>query len=185
MYAGANDNRLPYPNASYGSGEAKYCWFNALDPHMLGSMTATNKASEKLHLIKQDPIITKLATRSMTWFSDAHTFKMNEWLSYAKDGSAAADIFWSLDDFADASKTVLLFDGKAEFSRLANGDPNAQAKQTQGTEGDVMRRHANKANVLFVDGHAELRDEKAQTTGDGWGWKVNETRLTWKPWSPP
>jgi prepilin-type processing-associated H-X9-DG protein len=48
-----------------------------------------------------------------------------------------------------------------------------------------MRRHGAKANVLFVDGHCELRDEKAQTTGDGWGWKVNETRLTWKPWAPP
>jgi prepilin-type processing-associated H-X9-DG protein len=186
MYAGANDNKLPYPNASYGpSDEAKYCWYNALDPHLLGMSAATVKTNEHLHAVKQDPIIGQLAKRGSTWATDAQTLKMNEWLSYARNGSGVADVFWTVDEFANPGMTVLLFDGKAELSRLADGSPSSTAKQTQGTEGDVMRRHGAKANVLFVDGHAEIRDEKVQTTGDGWGWKVNETRLTWKPWSPP
>lgn len=179
MYADANADRFPYPNANYnGLGDDSddvLCWFNALDPYLLSLTAATNKASEHLHLVKQDPIIKRLGTN---WLANAHTFKMNEWMGQ-KDGGGAK-YFWCLGELQNSSITVLVFDGKAEKSADPNDPP---ANQTEGTEGDVMRRHANQANVLFVDGHASLRDEKHQTTGDGLGWKVNETRLLWKPWT--
>lgn len=184
LYAADNHTRLPFSNASYGgSGEnPELCWFNALDPHLDGSLVATNKASERLSLMKQDPIIKKLGVQ---WLSDAHTLKMNEWLTLDRNGTTGSKYFWALSDFSKPSQTVLLFDGKAESNKDASGLPGIVAKQTQGTEGDVMRRHSNRANVLFVDGHVVLRNEKYQTTGDRLGWKVNETSLIWKPWLNP
>lgn len=186
-YAETNEGCLPYPNASYGGPDAhpETCWFNALDPQLFGMLPATSKSTERLHLAKQDPVIQMLGRKSPQWSTNAHTLKMNEWLTRAPDGTTDSEHFWRLEEFRNACLTVLLFDGKAETSTLGNGLPGTLAKQTQGTEGDVMTRHRQKANVLFVDGHVELRDEKRQTTGDKLGWKVNETRLIWKPWLEP
>ena len=183
MYANENDERIPYPNASYGGNNAnpQLCWFNALDPYLLGLIAATGKAEENVSYIKQDPVIEKLGPQ---WLVDAHTLKMNERLGYDFTGSPSSEYIWSLADFPRPELSVLIFDGKAERNQLADGLPGSQAKQTQGTEGDVMRRHSDRANVLFVDGHTELRNEKHQTGGDGLGWKLDETSLIWKPWLP-
>ncbi len=180
LYAEANGGFLPYPNAAYGGDQAEYCWFNALDPHLSGACAATNQTSERMHFLKHDPIIKRLGD---LWLTNAHTLKMNEWISYTKDGAGVDDVFWTLSDFPLPALSVLLFDGKAETSKNADGTPGAVARQPQGTEGDVMRRHSDRANVLFVDGHAESREEKRQTSGDRLGWKVNATRLIWKPWT--
>ncbi len=185
MYAEANQGYFPFPNASYGSGSGKnyqLCWFNALDPYLLGIIAANNKSSEIVHLIKQDPIIKSLGA---LWLTNAHTIKMNSWLTRDTSGTKGSESFWSLDDFPDPSLTVLLFDGKAETIKDSKGLPESTAINTDGTEGDVMRRHSDQANILFVDGHVELRNEKHQNSGTGGGWKVNETRLIWKPWSMP
>jgi len=181
LYSDSNDGLLPYPNASFsGSGaNPELCWFNAYDPYLLGLAVATNKASEHLHLVKQDPIFQKF---NPVWKQDVHTIKMNAWLREDRYGNKR---FWGLNELGNSGKTVLFFDGKAEFSKLASGLPNLQAKRTDGTEGDVMRRHANRANVLFADGHVELRAEKNQLDGDRLGWDVNNTSLVWKPWLSP
>jgi general secretion pathway protein G len=186
-YSEANDGCLPYPNASYGGPDAhpEACWFNALDSQLFGLLPATGKSTERLHRTKQDPVIEKLGRKSAQWSADAHTLKMNEWLTRAPDGAVDSEYFWRVAEFRNASMTVLLFDGKAETSVTGGGLPGTVAKQTQGTEGEVMPRHQQKANVLFVDGHVEIREEKRQTSGDKQGWKVNETRLIWKPWLEP
>ena len=182
LYAMENKTHLPFPNASYlGPGESsELCWFNALDRYLFGSLPGTNKASERLHDVKQDPIIKTLGPQ---WFSNAHTIKMNEYLSRDTTGTVGTKYFWSLADISKPASTILLFDGKAENNKTSTGQPGSQATQTEGTEGDVMRRHADRANVLFVDGHVESRNEKHQTSGDGMGWKLNETTLIWKPWT--
>lgn len=187
LYAEANAGRLPFPNASYGGSGAnpQLCWFNALDPHLLGGAAAVSKSTERLHLTKQDPIIQKLGQPGTPWYADSHTLKMNEWLVRDPDGAAGSEYLWSLTEFRNPSQTVLLFDGKAEMSKTANGLPGTTATQTQGTEGEVMTRHRQKANVLFADGRVALREETRQTTGDRMGWKANETSLAWKPWVEP
>jgi prepilin-type processing-associated H-X9-DG protein len=185
MYTSHHDGRLPYPNANYGGANRfpELCWYNAIDPYLLGGPAATSRATERPHYVKQDPIIKRL---SPAWFSSAHTIKMNEWLARDRDGNALYT-FYGMDGFQDPSRTVLLFDGKAETNVDASGDPGTQARQTEGSEGDVMRRHRDGANVLFADGHVSFRIEKKQTGGNKWGWQVNQTSLVWKPFptDPP
>jgi len=184
MYAGENEDRLPYPNASYGgpNEHPELSWFNALDPYLLGLLAATSKSTENLSFAKQDPIIQRLGAQ---WLLNAHTLKMNEYLNRDTAGTLWSEYIWSLEDFVRPELTVLMVDGKAEFSKLASGLPGFLAILPEGSEGDVMRRHSDRANVLFVDGHAELRNENHQITGDRLGWKLDQTSLIWKPWAPP
>jgi prepilin-type processing-associated H-X9-DG protein/prepilin-type N-terminal cleavage/methylation domain-containing protein len=177
MYSDDQVTLLPYPNANYNglnnSDDDKLCWFNALDPYLLNVTAATNKPSEHLHFVKQDPIILKLG---YVWIRDAHTIKMNAGLG---DDGHGGKRFWSVEEFKEPYRTVLFFDGKAELNRNANGSPTPEATQTEGTEGDVMRRHSGKANVVFADGHVELKDEPSQI--GGWGWRRGQTSLVWDP----
>ena len=171
LYAQANGDSLPYPNDDFGYS---ITWFNALDPHLVGRLAATNNAAQALHLTKQDPVIKKLGP---SWFANAYTIKMNQRLG-ENPGSCR---FYTFREIQDPSRTVLLFDGRAETERLTSGEPSAMAKNPQGTEGFAARRHSNGANVLFMDSHVELRREKQQA-GGGLGWAINETSLVWKPW---
>jgi len=183
MYAGENEDHLPYPNASYGEDNNEIyqdlCWFNALDPYLLGLLAATSTSTENLHLLKQDPIIQRLGSQ---WLLNAHTLKMNKYLNQDTTGTSGSEYIWSLRDFVRPELTVLMFDGKAETSQSPLHFP---AVLPEGTEGNVMRRHSDRANVLFVDGHVELRNEKHQTTGNRLGWELDQTTLIWKPWAPP
>jgi prepilin-type processing-associated H-X9-DG protein len=167
------NDTFPFPNDYHG---AKTCWFNAVDPYLLNKTAATNKASENLHFSKQDPIVKRLGP---SWVTNAHTIKMNQWLGEDAKGDRR---FYSFKELSDASRTVLLVDGRAETEKLANGEPATMARNPQGSEGMVARRHLNQANVLFADGHVNLRKEKSQVTGTGLGWQINQTRLIWKPW---
>lgn len=175
LYAEANDDRLPYPNDAFGYS---ITWFNALDPHLLGRSAANNNAEQNLHLVKQDPVIKTLGP---SWVSNAYTIKMNRRLG---EGYPNGQRFYTLHEISNPSLTVLLFDGRAETEKLRSGEPAAMAMNPQGTEGFVARRHSNRANVLFVDGHVELRDEKKELNG-GLGWAIDQTRLIWKPWTNP
>jgi prepilin-type processing-associated H-X9-DG protein/prepilin-type N-terminal cleavage/methylation domain-containing protein len=180
LYTEDNEETLPYPHASYAGTDMhpEFCWFNAIDSYLLGGMAATNKQSEKAHLIKQDPVI---KTLSATWFTNSHTLKMNQRLGEDESGGQR---FSKLARFSNPALTVLLFDGRAETEKLKSGGPAVIAKNAHGTEGYVARRHSDRANVLFLDGHVELRKEKVQK-GGGLGWALDETRLIWKPWMSP
>jgi prepilin-type processing-associated H-X9-DG protein len=178
LYTDFNDEFLPYPNASFGGSDQhpELCWFNALDPYITGQQAAIDKLSEKLNLVKQDPVIKQFAAN---WFTNAHTVKMNQRLGENAEGDSC---FYRLGAIKDAARTVLLFDGRAETEKLASGSPAAMARNPQGTEGYVSRRHSDRANVLFLDGHVELRNERHQANG-GLGWELDKTRLIWKPWT--
>lgn len=173
MYAQDNRENLPYPSTFYGD---EILWFNAIDPHLLGGQAATSAATRKVHLVKQDPVITKLGS---LWLTNAHSLKMNQWLGEDSSGTRR---FYALPEFTNPGRTVLLFDGRAETDKLSSGAPAPTAMNPQGSEGLVSRRHAERANVLLADGHAENRTEKQQL-GGGLGWAVNQTRLIWKPWT--
>jgi prepilin-type N-terminal cleavage/methylation domain-containing protein/prepilin-type processing-associated H-X9-DG protein len=177
LYADSNDEFYPYPSASYSGPDKnpELCWFNALDPYLLGGPAATGKTTEKLHLVKQDPII---KTLSEVWLRDAHTIKMNQRLG---EDSSGNHLFYRLSSLSNPANTVLMFDGRAETEKTAAGAPSTLAKNPQGTEGMVSRRHRGRANVLFADIHVESRIEKSQKSG-GLGWAIDETRLLWKPW---
>jgi len=168
LYANEFNEHMPYPSAfGYGSD---FAWYNAIDPYLFEKDVGTQRTT----LVKQDPIIQQLGAN---WQSNAHTLKMNQNLGLTN----SVKFFASYVDIPIPTSTVLLFDGRAETDPLASGDPGPIATRFDGTEGYVARRHFEHANVLFVDGHAEIRYEKKQTTGTGLGWEVNETSLIWKP----
>jgi prepilin-type N-terminal cleavage/methylation domain-containing protein/prepilin-type processing-associated H-X9-DG protein len=177
LYADSNDEFYPYPSASFSGPDKdpQLCWFNSLDPYLLGGPAATGKTTEKLHLVKQDPVIKTLST---VWIRDAHTIKMNQRLG---EDSSGTHVFYRLSCLSNPANTVLMFDGRAENDKTSTGVPSTLAKNPQGTEGMVARRHRGRANVLFADIHVESRLEKSQK-GGGLGWAIDETRLLWKPW---
>ncbi len=175
LYAESHDDYLPYPNDAYGYAGT---WFNALDPYLVGRKAGVSNAVQNLHFVKQDPIIKKLGP---SWFSNAYTLKMNQRLG---ENASGEDCFYRMGELTQPASTVLLFDGRAETEKLASGGPAALAKNPQGTEGFVARRHFNGAHILFVSGHVERRVEKQQANG-GLGWAIDETRMIWKPWIAP
>lgn len=177
LYADSNDEFYPYPNASY-SGSNKnpeFCWFNSLDPYLLGGSVVLGSVTERLHLVKQDPIVKTLPA---AWFKDVRTIKMNQRLGEDETG---AHVFYRRNHLSDPANTVLMFDGRAETEKTSKGLPAILAKNPQGTEGMVSRRHRGRANVLFADIHVQSRMEKGQKDG-GLGWAIDETSLLWKPW---
>jgi prepilin-type processing-associated H-X9-DG protein len=72
----------------------------------------------------------------------------------------------------DSANTALLFDGRCEDSN----SPVDKARY-DGYEVYVARRHSSGANVIFVDGHGEWRQEKQQVGGSGW--EKENTTLKW------
>ncbi len=168
LYSNDNDERFPYPS-SYGFGP-EFGWYHAIDPYMSGQ----DVGSQRRSLAKQDPIFERFP---QSWSTNVHTIKMNQNLGYT-NGVA---FFASFTGVSHPEWTVLLFDGRAELDALVSGAPSAVATRMDGTEGHVARRHSERANVLFVDGHAELRNEKHQTTGTMLGWEVDGTSLIWQP----
>lgn len=175
LYAAEREGCLPYPNDAFGYAGT---WFNALDPHLLGRAAAASNAVQNLSLVKQDPVIRKL---SASWFSNAYTFKMNQRLG---EDAGGLPRFYRLTEIRQWARTVLLFDGRAETEKTTLGAPAAMAKNPQGTEGFVARRHRKGAHVLFLDAHVEHRVEKQQA-GGGLGWAIDETKMIWKPWTTP
>ena len=100
-----------------------------------------------------------------------HTIKMNRklvgkkgaWAPQSDPISAAVPGFRRRGDVRPPAHTVLLFDGRCE-------DTSTVAHKTwyDGWEPYTCRRHNNGANVLFVDGHSEWRQEKPQTKWAAW-----------------
>ena len=176
IYANENHDMLPYPNDFYGS---EISWFRALDQVLCSQMPEDSSRAQKLLFAKHDPVIKRLDS---FWLTNSHTIKMNQWLGVDETDQRR---FYRMQEFENPISTVLLFDGRAETEKLSNGRPAPTAKNPQGSEGLVSRRHSARANVLFLDGHVELREEKQQTTGQRLGWEVNKTRLIWKPWNKP
>jgi prepilin-type processing-associated H-X9-DG protein len=179
LYESENQGKFPFPNYEPDYGR-QITWYNAIDPYLIRRTAATNISSFNLHLVKHDPIIRRLGP---SWHTNSHTLKMNLHLGRSPhDPSHEERYFYSLQEIKKSSQTVLLFDGRAESDTLASGLPALVARNPEGTEGLVARRHSDQANVLFVDGHVELRKEKPQTGGTELGWEVNETGMIWKPW---
>lgn len=184
LYGSDHAGQFPFPNNSaFGEDGAHrdLCWFCALDP-LLSSATniATSAAQERALLIKQDPIMKRLAR---VWWTNMHTIKMNENLGrYDPFGVETRSHFWRMVHCPVPGRTVLLFDGRGEEEQTPEEPLSIISIRSDGTEGYVARRHRGGANVLLVDGHVEYRREKVQTAGLQRGWQVNETALIWKPW---
>jgi prepilin-type processing-associated H-X9-DG protein len=187
MYSDENRGRLPYPDLSQG---ATYCWFHAVDPYLLRLLPPSS--GRNLHDVKQDPI-----WKTLSGSGTASTLKMNKKLfltgsvttggaltiagTYTSGANPVPALSASnvcrLNSLVAPARTVLLFDGRARDSH-----PNATADHSRfdGWETYVYPRHKGKANVLFADGHVELRSEKLNTPGSFVdGWEANGTSLIW------
>jgi prepilin-type processing-associated H-X9-DG protein/prepilin-type N-terminal cleavage/methylation domain-containing protein len=175
LYTG--DYRGVFPRSDRSAGEAA-CWFYAIDPYLLSRATGSG---QKAALVKQDPVWRTFDSASRTnW----RTIKMNRKLVGHKTGSwspsqainpvTTIPFYRTKVTVADMANTVLLFDGRCEDSNSA-GDKS----RLDGWETYVARRHSGGANVVFVDGHAEWRQEKRQIGGIGAGWEDDQTTLKW------
>ena len=177
LFAGDHDDILPQPDDQKPDDNA---WFYAIDPYLLnGAASGSRTLAQKLALIKQDPIWKTFDSGSRT---NCRTIKMNRKLIGKTPGFSQVDD--KIEDatpphrkkvtIANWANTVLLFDGRCE-----DGNSLVDKKRYDGYETYVARRHFGGANVLFVDGHAEWRKEKQQTTGTKLGWKSEDTTLKW------
>lgn len=173
LYAGDWGGTLPSPTIDFGQAG---CWFYAIDPYLLGTTVgATPSTTQKVALIKQDPVWQKLdANARINW----RTIKMNRKLVGNRSQgtsvpiSAAIPSYRRLVTVAKPANTPLLFDGRCEES-----NSSVDKQRYDGWEPYVARRHAGQANVLFVDGRAESRKETAQSGGTGW--QTDGTTLDW------
>lgn len=188
MYASENNDFLPYPTES-AAGQ-KLCWFHAIDPYLIRLLPPGS--GRNLHDVKQDPIY-KTISASAT----ATTIKMNKKLfltgSTTSGGPLTGNGIYTsgtnpttalttadscrLNGLIAPTRTVLLFDGRARDSH-----PTATADHSRfdGWETYVYPRHRARANVLFADGHVELRSEKLNTPGNlANGWEAHGTSLIW------
>ena len=174
----ADDWNDLFPRSDGSSPDLAACWYFAVDPYLLHlKSSGTPLAKQKLALVKQDPIWTMFRESERTNY---HTIKMNRklvgkkgaWAPQSDPISAAVPGFRRRGDVRPPAHTVLLFDGRCEDTSTVAHKP-----WYDGWEPYTCRRHNNGANVLFVDGHSEWRQEKPQTGGTGW--QSDQTTLNW------
>jgi prepilin-type processing-associated H-X9-DG protein len=126
-------------------------------------------------LAKQDPIWSTLTEQR----DNAVTIKMNRKLALATgtnpSNSLTSSAIIKLAAVAEPGRTVLLFDARA--TDVWSGDTTTQ-NRFDGWETLAALRHKNRANVLFVDGHVELRSAKPRVDGKH-GWENNQSGLVW------
>jgi prepilin-type processing-associated H-X9-DG protein/prepilin-type N-terminal cleavage/methylation domain-containing protein len=175
LFTADNDGNLPQTDENPPNNNP---WFYAIDPYLLnGATSGSPTAAQTLAPIKQDPIWKTFDENSR---KNSRTIKMNRKLH------GKTTKFTSVDDkikdalpprrktitITDSANTALLFDGRCE-----DGNSPVDKARYDGYEVYVARRHSGGANVVFVDGHGEWRQEKQQVGGSGW--EKENTTLKW------
>jgi prepilin-type N-terminal cleavage/methylation domain-containing protein/prepilin-type processing-associated H-X9-DG protein len=172
----SSDWREVLPRSDDSAGVSA-CWLFAVDGYLGHPVAGLPTAEQKVARIKQDPVWTGFDSQARTNY---HTLKMNRklvgkrvlWNPSNDPVSDAVPSARRKGDVVDGANTVLLFDGRCEESNSP-----VDRMRYDGWEVYVSRRHLVGANVNFVDGHVEWRQEKAQTSGTGW--QTDFTRLDW------
>lgn len=170
---------MPCPTAS-AFGDAA-CWFYAVDPYLLRIAASGNPTpQQKVATIKQDPIWLSFDSNVRTnW----RTIKMNRKLvGNEADGNPSAGIntpavtpqWRRITDVTKPTTTPLLCDGRMEET-----SNSIQKSQFEAWETFVGLRHANGANILFVDGHVEWWVRGVPHSGGIGGWEPSSTGLDW------
>ncbi len=171
MYASDNREYLPYPTET-AAGQ-KQCWYHAIDPYLLRLLPPSAAGARNLHLVKQDPIWNTISGQAT-----ACTIKMNSKLAISSGTvpSIPSDTIRTTD-VPTPSNAVLLFDGRAFDVRPSDSFSH---RNFHGWEPHVAPRHRMKANILFVDGHVELRSDKMVTPNNpADGWSSGQTKFIW------
>ena len=169
-----------FPRSDNGdSSDPIPCWFYAVDLYLPSKGASGTTLAQRMARYKQDPVWSGFDSASK---ANWRTIKMNRKLVGRKGAwNPSSDEIKSANPshrrkvtIRNMANTVLLFDGRCEDSN-SPGDKS----RYDGWETYVARRHSGGANVLFVDGHAEWRKEKQQTSGAGLGWESDKTTLEW------
>lgn len=166
---------LPRPDSNPDDAA---CWFYAVDPYLLRISPSANvtNGAQKVALIKQDPIwITFDASSRTNW----RTIKMNRKLvgSTSNSGGVNANFtnqspqWCKISDVVKATTAPMLFDGTVEGTASVTFKQNFHAWEVHSE-----LRHANGANMLFVDGHVERWTKGVPNTP---GWQTGTTGLDW------
>ena len=138
FYALNNDNFLPHEDAGSTKPPTDMCWYQVLDPYI---------QRRPIEWSKQDPTLRDLHQADM---SDAgFSYKMNSRLEdYKGKKNHYSPPLRHLSSISDPSKTVLYFDGDVTKSQI--NLPYGMYKQ-------VVNRHRDQANLIFIDQHVEFK----------------------------
>ena len=176
LYAGDWDDFLPCPKNIYGDAAI---WIYAIDPYVLNLLPpGTATLAQEIAAIKQDPIWLTFDTGArMNW----RTIKMNRKLigssnNVGKANAVFADInpkYRRIGGIMKLATTPLLVDGRVEESNSAADKSRYDAYETY-----TALRHANGANILFIDGHMEWSNKGTPSGGVG-GWAQDTTPWDW------
>ena len=176
LYAADWDDCLPYPKSNYGDAAT---WFYAIDPYVLNLLPpGTATQPQKVAQVKQDPLwLTFDAATRVNW----RTIKMNRKLIGSSNNAGGVNAtlaaitpqYRRLSTIVKYVTTPLLLDGRVEESASTADKSRYDAWETY-----AALRHANGANILFVDGHLEWSNKGTPSSGVG-GWAQDTTPWDW------
>lgn len=197
MYTTTNKGWYPYPTSTQASltqatGSNPYggtpIWFDAIDPY-LGAKVGLNRTGvaslRAFAAIKQDPVWNDFPEKQPTGAQgtlkeSSRTYKMNSHLRASNTGrnktTGAPDVGPIRDTFIKESTKLILVGDSVGYdiypfdanTNSANGRFSMQMSiNSEASDAYLYLRHANTANIVFADGHAENCNFKLTPAGSG------------------
>ncbi|MEM6257976.1 MAG: prepilin-type N-terminal cleavage/methylation domain-containing protein [Planctomycetota bacterium] len=189
-YQVENKGFLPQPAQDGDIGDAqeegRVLWFNALDQYLgqdKKEYSSNDADARNYNVFKQDPVwLDAGADRD-----NVRTYKMNRYLGNSDNRAGLPPVkFYRVDDFKDASNTVVFLDGRGlDTPSITTGNiDTGGAGLFSATEVYAGLRHDGGANVVFGDGHVDTEKQEVRTTTAGYqGWFTGtnggEQELIW------
>lgn len=160
LYCAENRNYLPHHDDGTDVPPSGFIWYKKVMPYLSGEDSEGVKYRQEAGYEYETNDITK------TVFS----YKMNSRLEdYKGSKSFYSPHFRSVSSIAFPSRTVLIFDGRADktpFNFQPYGPPTS-----------VHARHAGKAGILFMDWTSKLIEGNTDENG----FWLNDSGLIWDP----